>query len=59
MKSYIVRFNKGPCNSILAQGEAGIKQYMNINNLNIDNIEEIIEYTKMYFTKAQFKHLLN
>ena len=59
MKNYIVRFNKGPCNSIMAQGEDGIKQYMSINNLKIENIEEIIEYTKMYFTKAQFNQLLN
>lgn len=58
MKSYIVRFNAGPCKSIMAQGEQGIKDFMVTNNLTIKNIEDIVEYTKMYFTEHQFKELL-
>lgn len=58
MKNYIVKFKKGPCKSIMAQGKDGIKEYMITNDLTIRDIEEIIEYTKMYFTEYQIKNLL-
>ena len=55
MASYIVKFEN---NSILATSTEAIKDYMSKNDLTVDNITEIVEYTKMFFTKQQFTELL-
>ena len=55
MASYIVKFED---TSILATSTEAIKDYMSKKDLTVDNITEIVEYTKMFFTKQQFTELL-